>query len=62
MSAVLSEVAQDEILTSREAAEFLKISVLTLHKALKFQDLPSHKVGRKYVFLRSEILEWLKRQ
>ena len=62
MSAVMPELAQDEILTSREAAEFLKISVLTLHKALKSQDLPSHKLGRKYVFLRSEILEWLKRQ
>ncbi len=62
MNAARAGMHEEEVWTTREAARFLKISVLTLRKALKLQDLPSHKVGRKYVFLRTEILEWLKRQ
>lgn len=62
MSAARPMPHEEEVWTSKEAAHFLKISVLTLRKALKSQDLPSHKLGRKYVFLRSEILEWLRRQ
>lgn len=52
----------DEVLTTRETAEFLKVSVLTLRKMLKAGRIPSHRMGRKYVFLRSEILEWVKSQ
>lgn len=52
--------AEEEVWTSREAARFLQISGQTLRKALKFQDLHPHKLGRRYAFLRSEILAWLK--
>jgi excisionase family DNA binding protein len=53
---------EEEIMTTREAAAFLRISVLTLRKALQNRNLPVHKVGRKYFYIRSEILEWLKKQ
>ncbi|MBE7559970.1 hypothetical protein HS125_13930 [bacterium] len=44
--------AEEEVWTSREAARFLQISGQTLRKALKFQNLHPHKLGRRYVLLR----------
>lgn len=52
----------DEVLTAREMAEFLKISTLTLRKRVHAGDLPAHRMGRKWVFIKSEVLEWLRKQ
>ncbi len=52
----------DEILTAREAAEFLKVSTLTLRKRVRETDIPAHRMGRKWIFIKSEVMEWLKRQ
>jgi excisionase family DNA binding protein len=52
----------DEILTAREAAEFLKISTLTLRKKIRQSHIPAHRMGRKWIFIKSEVMEWLKRQ
>lgn len=46
-------------LTFQEAEEFLGISHQTLYKLVK-QGLPSHKIGKKRVFLREELLAWIK--
>lgn len=55
-------MSQEEVLTTKEAADFLKVSVLTLRKMTRNGNIPAHRMGRKYVFLRSEILEWVKSQ
>ncbi len=52
----------EEVLTTKQAAEFLKVSVLTVRKMHKTGRLPAHKMGRKWLFLRSEILDWVKSQ
>jgi excisionase family DNA binding protein len=45
--------------TFREAQEFLNVSHDTVYKLMK-QGLPSHKIGRKRVFLREELIQWIK--
>lgn len=50
----------EEVMTTKQTAEFLKVSVLTVRKMLRTGHLPAHKMGRKWLFLRSEILDWVK--
>ena len=46
-------------LTFSEAQEFLGVSHQTLYK-LMGQGLPSHKIGKKRVFLKEELIQWIK--
>ena len=49
---------EKEILNSKEAAEYLKISVKTLLKNVKENNIPAKKIGREYRF-RKKILNEL---
>jgi len=46
-------------LTFQEAQEFLGISHQTLYK-LMGQGLPSHKIARRRVFLKEDLVKWIK--
>ena len=46
-------------LTFQEAQEFLGVSHQTIYNLMR-QGLPSHKIGKKRVFLREELVEWIK--
>lgn len=46
-------------LTFQETQQFLRISHQTLYNLIK-QGLPSHKIGRKRVFLREELVQWIR--
>jgi excisionase family DNA binding protein len=46
-------------LTFQEAQDFLGISHQTLYKLMR-QGLPSHKIGKKRVFLKEELIQWIK--
>jgi excisionase family DNA binding protein len=46
-------------LTFAEAQEFLGISHQTLYKLID-QGLPSHKIGKKRVFLKEDLIRWIK--
>ena len=46
-------------LTFAEAQEFLGISHQTLYKLIE-QGLPSHKIGKKRVFLKEDLIRWIK--
>jgi excisionase family DNA binding protein len=46
-------------LTFQEAQGFLGVSHQTLYKLIK-EGLPSHKIGKKRVFLEEELLKWIK--
>ena len=50
----------EEILTTKETAEMLRVSTITLRKLVRDHELPGHKMGRKWVFLKSEIMSWIK--
>lgn len=45
--------------TFAEAQDFLGVSHQTLYKLMK-EGLPSHKIGRKRVFLKEDIIQWIK--
>ena len=46
-------------MTFQEAQEFLGVSHQTVYKLMK-QGLPSHKIGKKRVFLKEELVQWIK--
>lgn len=46
-------------LTFQEAQGFLGVSHQTLYKLMK-GGLPSHKIGKKRVFLQEELMQWIK--
>ena len=45
-------------LTFQEAQDFLRVSHQTVYK-LMAQGLPSHKIGKKRVFLKEELIRWI---
>lgn len=53
-----------ETMTYEEAAKYLKIAAGTLRQWVmtKKDDIPFHKVGRRVVFFKAELEEWIKRQ
>ena len=48
----------EPLLTRKEIAEFLKISLVTLHDWMK-KGLPNHKQPGKVYFIRSEVLDYI---
>ncbi|MBF8264425.1 MAG: DNA binding protein, excisionase family [Dehalococcoidia bacterium] len=46
-------------LTFAEAQEFLAISHQTIYKLMN-EGLPSHKIGKKRVFLKEDLIQWIK--
>ncbi len=46
-------------LTFQETQEFLGVSHQTLYKLMSV-GLPSHKIGKKRVFLKEDLIRWIK--
>ncbi len=46
-------------MTFQEAQEFLGVSHQTIYRLMK-QGLASHKIGKKRVFLKEELIQWIK--
>ena len=46
-------------LTFSEVQEFLSVCRQTVYKIMK-EGLPSHKIGKKRVFLKGDLFKWLK--
>ncbi len=47
------------LFTFAEAQEFLRVSHQTLYKLMN-EGLPSHKIGTKRMFLKEDLLKWIK--
>ena len=47
------------VFTFAEAQEFLRVSHQTLYKLIK-EGLPSHKISNKRVFLKEDLIRWIK--
>ena len=45
--------------TFAETQEFLGVSHQTVYKLMK-EGLPSHKIGKKRVFLKEDLVQWIK--
>jgi excisionase family DNA binding protein len=46
-------------LTFQETQDFLGVSHQTVYKLMQ-QGLPSHKIGKKRVFLKDDLTRWIK--
>ncbi len=48
------------MLSKKETAEFLGISLPTLNVWMKKKNIPYHKIERRVFFIREEVLDWVK--
>ena len=48
-----------EILTPREAAEYLSVHVRTIYRLAKNREIPGRKVGGSWRFKKDALDEWL---
>jgi excisionase family DNA binding protein len=55
-----SEVQADQVLTIKEAAKLLTLSVPTLYGLVSNSKIPYSKPGKRLYFSRLELLGWLK--
>jgi excisionase family DNA binding protein len=46
-------------MTFQEAQKFLEVSHQTIYRLMK-QGLASHKIGKKRVFLKEELVQWIR--
>jgi excisionase family DNA binding protein len=49
---------QRDILTVRQAAEFLAMSPYTIREMARRGDLPARKIGKEWRFLRQALIDW----
>jgi excisionase family DNA binding protein len=54
-----SELRTKEIMTPREAAEYLSIHVRTIYRLAKNRDIPGRKIGGSWRFKKDALDEWL---
>jgi len=54
-----SAIQTREILTPREAAEYLSIHVRTIYRLVKNGEIPCRKVGGSWRFKKDALDEWL---
>ena len=47
------------LFTFSEAQEFLRVSHQTIYKLMN-EGLPSHKIGAKRMFLKEDLIKWIK--
>ena len=48
-----------EIMTPREAAEYLSVHVRTLYRLVKHGEIPGRKIGGSWRFKKNALDEWL---
>ena len=49
----------DEILSKKEAEQFLKISVSTMNRLMKKKAIPFSKINGKVLFQKKNLIKWL---
>lgn len=49
----------NELLTSGEASQFLRVSKTTLYKLAQNGEIPAYKIGREWRFTKNMLLEWI---
>jgi excisionase family DNA binding protein len=54
-----SEIPRKEIMTPREAADYLSIHVRTIYRLAKNGEIPGRKVGGSWRFKKGALDEWL---
>ncbi|NYH99336.1 helix-turn-helix domain-containing protein [Cupriavidus plantarum] len=57
-----SSADEEEILTLRQVAEFLKVTDRTIYRLAAAKKIPAFKVGGTWRFSKAEITEWIQQQ
>lgn len=57
-----SQALEDQIMTAREVAQYLRLAEATIYKLARSREIPAAKVGRSWRFKRSLIDDWLHEQ
>ncbi len=55
------ETLDDEMLTKEDLIKMLKVSSSMVGKLMKETNIPRYHLGRRVLFRKSEVLEWMKR-
>lgn len=50
----------EEVFTVKEAADFLKVTPVFLYKLTGRKKIPCHHLGKKVLFIKSELLDFLR--
>jgi excisionase family DNA binding protein len=50
----------NEVLDKRETAQYLRMSVSNIDRLIHNKQIPHSKVGKKVLFLREDLIRWLK--
>ena len=50
---------EEEILTKKETAKFLKISMSHLSNLMKKKEIPYSKTNKKVLFLKKDLIQWV---
>ena len=53
---------KDEILTSKEVSNYLKVPLSSLHWLARTKRIPAFKVGRHWRFKKAKLERWVERQ
>jgi excisionase family DNA binding protein len=53
-------MAQDEFLTTKEVAQYLRVDQYTIYRLVSQKKIPAFKIGNQWRFKRSVLERWLK--
>jgi excisionase family DNA binding protein len=56
----VARVDNDKLLTIREAAEIIHLSVPTIYGLVQRQGIPFYKKGKRLLFIGQELTQWVK--
>jgi len=51
---------EDRWLTVDDISKYLSVTKDTIYKWIEYRNMPAHKVGRKWMFQKTEVDEWVK--
>ncbi len=60
--AMPADSSEDEILTIKEVADFLKVTERTIYRHAASKRIPAFKVGGTWRFSRADIDRWIRQQ
>lgn len=53
---------ENEVLSKKEVAKFLKISISNLSKLMKEKKIPYSKINGRVLFLKKDLIKWLEKK
>lgn len=59
---MLASTSEDEILTIKQVASYLKVTERTIYRLAAAKSIPAFKVGGTWRFSRTDIDSWIKQQ